>query len=167
VTGAGTPIAPVRRVAGGRRVLINLVLVTAIGGSIYDIAVDREHWPFSQYPMFSGVWRSPTFTWLRLFGVTADGREIALDDNAYVAPFDQSRLPKALRRMLDEREAAPHVRMALVDCLRRYEELRREARHGGPPLVAMRLYELEWTIDRQAANVDRPDRRRFIAEVRQ
>jgi hypothetical protein len=154
-------------VTRARRVLINLVLVAAIGGSIYDIALDREHWPFSQYPMFSGVWKSPTFTWLRLFGVTADGREIALDDNAYVAPFDQSRLPKALKRMLEEREASAHVRMALGDCLRRYEELRRDARHAGPPLVAMRLYELEWTIDRQAANVDRPDRRRFIAEVRQ
>jgi hypothetical protein len=55
--------------------------------------------------------------------------------------------------------------MALSDCLRRYEELRRQAHHRGPPLIAMRLYEVEWTIDRQAANVDRPDRRRFIAEA--
>jgi hypothetical protein len=155
-----------RRVADGRRVVINLVLVTMIAGSIYDIAADREHWPFSQYPMFSGVWRSPTFTWLRLFGVTADGREVSLDDNAYIAPFDQSRLPKALKRMLEERDASARVRMALADCLRRYEELRHGGRHSGPPLIAMRLYELEWTIDRQAANVDRPDRRRFIAEVR-
>ena len=36
---------------------------------------------------------------------------------------------------------------------------------GGPPLAALRLYELEWTIDADAANVDRPDRRRFIAQV--
>jgi hypothetical protein len=153
-------------VARSRRVLINLFLVVMIAGSVYDIAADREHWPFSDYPMFSGVWRSPTFTWLRLFGVAADGREIALDANAYIAPFDQSRLPKALKRMLEERDASSRVRMALSDCLRRYEELRQEAHHPGPPLIAMRLYELEWTIDRQAANVDRPDRRRFIAEVR-
>jgi hypothetical protein len=148
-----------------RKALINFVLVTLIGGSLYDIAADREHWPFSQYPMFSGVWRSPTFTWLRLFGVTADGREVALDTNEYVAPFDQSRLPKAFKRMLDERNDPARVRAALADCLRRYEELRREARHSGPPLIALRLYELEWAIDRRAANVDHPDRRRFIAEV--
>jgi hypothetical protein len=147
-------------------VLINLVLLMAIGGSIYDIAADREDWPFSQYPMFSGVWRSPTFTWLRLFGVTADGREISLDENRYVDPFDQSRLPKAIKRMLDEPDASERVRLALSDCLKRYERLRRDARHDGPALIAMRLYELEWTIDREAANVDRPDRRRFLAEVR-
>jgi hypothetical protein len=47
----------------------------------------------------------------------------------------------------------------------RYERLRGDT-HDGPPIVALRLYELEWTIDRDAANVDSPDRRRFIAEVR-
>jgi hypothetical protein len=30
----------------------------------------------------------------------------------------------------------------------------------------MRLYELEWTIDRTAANVGRPERKTFVAEVR-
>jgi hypothetical protein len=28
------------------------------------------------------------------------------------------------------------------------------------------LYELVWTIDPEAANVDKPDRRRLITEVR-
>jgi hypothetical protein len=163
---SGTTIAALVNVSRARRVLINFTLVALIGGSIYDIVADREHWPFSQYPMFSGVWRSPTFTWLRLIGVTADGREFVLDMNEYIEPFDQSRLPKGLKRILEEGEDSARVRMALADCLRRYEELRREARHAGPPLTAMRLYELEWTIDRQAANVDRPDRRRFVAEVR-
>jgi hypothetical protein len=159
-------IARTRSVTPTRKALINCILVALLGGSLYDIAADQEHWPFSQYPMFSGVWRSPTFTWMRLFGVTADGREVVLDANEYVAPFDQSRLPKAFKRMLEERDDPERVRTALADCLRRYEELRREARHSGPPLMALRLYELEWTIDWRAANVDRPDRRRFIAEVR-
>jgi hypothetical protein len=153
-------------VARSRLVFVNLILCGLIGGSLFDIATDQEHWPFSQYPMFSGVWRSPTFTWLRLFGVTADGREFPLDSNQYVAPFDQSRLPKALRRMLDEKDGRVRLRAALADCFARYEDLRRDDRHNGPPIVAMRLYELEWTIDPQGANVDRPDERRFIAEVR-
>jgi hypothetical protein len=149
-----------------RRVVINIVLIGVIAGSLFDIVTDQEHWPFSQYPMFSGVWRSPTFTWLRLFGVTADGREVALDANRYVAPFDQSRLPKALKRMLEERDGATRVQTALPDLMTRYEQLRTREAHDGPPIVAMRLYELEWTIDPQAANVDRPDSRRLIAEVR-
>lgn len=148
-----------------RRALINVILGALIAGSAYDIVTDQEHWPFSQYPMFSGTWRSPRFTWLRLFGVTADGREFALDRNAYIAPLDQSRLPKALRRMMEEPDGAARIRTALPDLLSRYEQLRGDA-HDGPRIVALRLYELEWTIHPDAANVDYPDARRFIAEVR-
>jgi hypothetical protein len=147
-----------------RRALINIVLGALIAGSAYDIVTDQEHWPFSQYPMFSGTWRSPRFTWLRLFGVTADGRELALDGNRYIAPFDQSRLPKALRRMMEERDGPARIRTALPDLLSRYEQLRGDT-HDGPPIVALRLYELEWTILPDARNVDHPDARRFIAEV--
>jgi hypothetical protein len=150
-----------------RRAWINLILVGFIAGSVYDIVTDQEHWPFSQYPMFSVTWSSPSFTWHRVFGVTADGGEFPLDANRYVSPFDQSRLPKAFRQMLDEADAEVRARTALRDVMTRYETLRRAARHDGPPVVAMRLYELHWTIDWQAANVDAPDRKRLLAEVNQ
>jgi hypothetical protein len=149
-----------------RRAVVNIALVALIAGSAYDIVTDQEHWPFSQYPMFSGEWRSQRFTWLRLFGVAEDGHEFPLDANSYIAPFDQSRLPKALKRILAGRDGEARVRTALADCLARYEDLRRHQRHDGPRLAALRLYELEWTIDPDAANVERPDRRAFIAEVR-
>jgi hypothetical protein len=148
-----------------RRVFLNLVFGGLILGSAYDIGTDQEHWPFSQYPMFSGEWRSPTFTWLRLFGVTADGREMALAQNRFIVPFDLSRLPKALGRILDGRDGSTRVVAAVRDLLARYEQLRVEHRHDGPPLAAMRLYEVEWRIDPDASNVDRPERRTLIAEV--
>jgi len=149
-----------------RRVLINGFVISVICASLFDIVTDQEHWPFSQYPMFSGVWKSQTFTWLCVFGVTYDGREFRLDANRYVEPFDQSRLPKALKRMTEMPDGEARLRSALPDLMARYEALRRGAAHEGPPLIAMRLYELEWTIDRQASNVNTPDRRRLIAEVR-
>ena len=148
-----------------RRAFLNVVFAALIGGSLYDIVRDREHWPFSQYPMFSGVWRAESFTWLRLFGVTSDGREFPLDANRYIWPFDQSRLPKALRQVLERPERAPRLDEALTGVLLRYGELARAGAHEGPPLAALRLYELEWTIDAEAANVDRPDRRRLLATV--
>src|SRR5947199_5202143 len=102
-----------RVVSRPRRVVINLSLMFLIAGSTYDIVTDQEHWPFSQYPMFSEVWRSPTFSWLRLFGVTQDGREFPLDENRYVRPFDQSRLPKALRRMRERADGESRLRIAI------------------------------------------------------
>jgi hypothetical protein len=60
--------------------------------------------------MFSGVWSQRSFTWLRLFGVTGDGREFALDANRFIAPFDQSRLPKVLQQMLDKPDGDQHLR---------------------------------------------------------
>ena len=152
--------------SSGRRAFLNLVFVAFIAGSLYDIVMDQEHWPFSQYPMFSGVWRSPTFAWLRLYGVTPDVNEFPLDYNRYVSPFDQSRLPKALRQILDEPDAPARIRTAIEDCLARYEVLRVTGRHDGPALQAMRLYDLEWRIHPEGANVDSPDGKRLIAEVR-
>jgi len=82
-------------------------------------------------------------------------------------PFDQSRLPKALRQILERPDGVARVKTGLRDLLFRYKRLRQTGEHEGPPLIALRLYELEYTIDRHAANVDRPNRRTFIAEVRQ
>jgi hypothetical protein len=149
-----------------RKAFVNLILAAFIIGSAYDIITDREHWPFSQYPMFAEAWESPTFVWLRVFGVTADGNEFPLDANRFVAPFDQSRLPKALRRIREQPDADARIHRALRDVMTRYEQLRLESDHEGPPVVAMRLYELEWTIDRSAGNVNRPERKTFIGEVR-
>jgi hypothetical protein len=149
-----------------RRAFLNLVFAGLILGSLYHIVRDQEHWPFSQYPMFAAVWRAPTFTWLRLFGVTSAGQEFPLDANQYIQPFDQSRLPKAFRRILNAPHRASRLQEALVDCLVRYDELARTGAHDGPSLTGLRLYELEWVIDPAAANLDRPERRQLIAEVR-
>jgi hypothetical protein len=148
-----------------RHAFLSLVFAGLMAGSLYDIVRDEEHWPFSQYPMFSGVWRSSTFTWLRLFGVTASGHEFPLEANRYILPFDQSRLHKALRQIVGHPDRGARLGEALSGMLSRYDELAAEGTHDGPPLAALRLYELEWTIHPEAANVDRPDRRRLIAEV--
>ena len=149
-----------------RRRFINLILAGFIAGSAYDVVTDQEHWPFSQYPMFSGTWTSPTFTWLRVVGVDGGGREFSLDENQYIKPFDQSRLPKALRQIEERPDARRELTIALSDVLARYETLRASKKHDGPAISALRLYEMEWTIDRAAANVDRPDRKTLVAEVR-
>jgi len=148
-----------------RLVLAHLLIAGVIGGSLYDIATRQEHWPFSNYPMFSTVHREAVLTWPRLFGVTPDGQEVALLQYEYLQPLDQSRLPLGLRRLYQRPENESRVRTALADVLVRYEQ-RREARaHDGPPLRAIRLYSVEWPLEPFAANIDTPSSRTLIAEV--
>jgi hypothetical protein len=143
----------------------NAVILFIVGASFYDIVRDEEHWPFSQYPMFNQVTTSRELTWLRLYGVTQEGHEFALLRYADVFPFDQSRLSKALGSIRTRPDADRQLRAALANCMQRYERLRTKGWHSGPALSRLRLYEVHWTLDPFAANVDTPDSRELLAEV--
>ena len=148
-----------------RYLLANALILFIVGASFYDIAADEEHWPFSQYPMFNRVTSSRELTWLRLYGVTHEGQEFALLRYADVMPFDQSRLSKALGTIRSRPDSDTQLHAALANCLERYERQRARGWHEGPPLAALRLYEVHWVLDARAANVDTPDSRRLLAEV--
>jgi GT2 family glycosyltransferase len=151
-----------------RRVtLVHLLVAALVGASAYDIRTGKEHWPFSPYPMFSEVERMWTLDGLRLVGVTdeASPREIPLLDSDLIAPFDQARLSAAFRRTYNDPARRDLVDGMLTDCLERYERRRALGQHEGPALRAVRLYDLHWTLDPHATNVDTPDRRRLIAQV--
>jgi hypothetical protein len=149
-----------------RRWFISGFLIFLIAGHVYDIVVDREHWPLSQYPMFSRVWTSASFGWHRAVGVDDEGHEVVLRDRDRIHPFDNSRLHLGLERMRHGRQAGAMLNEAAADLLERYERLRREGGHDGPPLTALRLYRFEWTLDPDIRNVDTPDRRVLLAEAR-
>jgi hypothetical protein len=148
-----------------RMTVVNLFLAFLVIGSLYDIVTDQEHWPFSQYPMFSRVWRASTFRWYRLVGVRDDGREVTFDDRRYIEPFDQSRLHAAFVRLAERPDGARGLRAAVANCLERYERQRLQGSHDGPALRAMRLYQFEWRLDAEARNVNAPEGRRLVAEA--
>jgi hypothetical protein len=149
-----------------RRGLVNLILAGLVAGSVYAVVTEQQHWPFSQYPIVPAAWQSDGFDWLRVFGVDPRGREFPLDDNQYIAPFDRSRLPAAFRRIADRPDARQQFAAALADVMSRYEILRRDRKHDGPALAAMRLYQVEWTIDPHAGSGNRAARKTLLAEVR-
>jgi hypothetical protein len=149
----------------GRYALANTLILLILTASFYDIVRDEEHWPFSQYPMFNRVTSSRELKWLRLYGVTQEGKEFPLIRYADVFPFDQSRLSKGLGSIAVRPGAAAQLHAALANCLERHERQRQKGWHDGPALSGLRLYEVRWTLDPRAANVDTPDSRRLIAEV--
>jgi hypothetical protein len=148
-----------------RLLLAHLVILALIGGSFYDILTRQEHWPLSNYPMFSAIHRAPVLRWPRLFGVTEDGREVPLVRHDYLWPLDQSRLPIGLRRTQQMQGGDARLRTALADCLRRYEARRNAGDHDGPPLHAVRLYTVTWDLEPYAANLERPRSRVLVAEA--
>jgi hypothetical protein len=158
-----------------RILFLNVVIALLIVGSLYVIVTDQEYWPFSQYPMYSMlIEQKDSLEALRLFGVTQEEphQEIPLRDNQYVQPFARSRLHSALKWIYIKSERNPEKRQqmlneALLDCLKRYEELRLAGRHDGPPLQGMRLYGVRWQLETRAGNVDQPDYRKLLAEVEQ
>jgi hypothetical protein len=152
--------------SGARRCVVYAALAVICAGSLVDLATDSEHWPFSQYAMYSDVKREPyELRQLRLFGVPAAGEEFALRQFEYIQPFDQVRLRLMLSALRTDPRRQPLLTTALQDCLTRYETLRRAGRHSGPPLAGVRLYELHWRLDPWARNADRPDSRTLVLEV--
>jgi hypothetical protein len=159
-----------------RVLLLSTVSFLLIIGSLVSIAFDEEYWPFSPYPMFSGVAREPSsVSTLQLYGVPQEEPHdeilIPMDrDTNYIKPFDQSQFTTALRRIQSEHNPKKSSRLlnnALLDSLKRYEESRLVGLHDGPPLQGLRLYRVKGYPEAGAENVDRPDNRELIAEVEQ
>jgi hypothetical protein len=158
---ARLPLSP------ARYALVMLLMAGVLGGSLFDIVYDREDWPLSQYPMFSTVDASPVLRSIRLMGVTNEAapREIALLDNRLIGPLDQCRLSTALARTFGNASRVALGPAMLRGVLERYEARRIRGEHDGPPLQAVRAYDMTWRLDPQANNVDRPDEQRLLAEA--
>jgi hypothetical protein len=158
-------VAPMTRL---RTLLVYSLFAMITGGTLYDLLRDTEHWPFSPYPMYSWVVKSHAFIILRLYGVTESEpqTEFPLTDNRFLQPFDNSRLPNALDDIVGNPKRRYMLDEAVRDCLLRYETLRRAGSHSGPSLRAIRLYRVYWVLDSRARNVDRPDRKDLIVEIR-
>jgi hypothetical protein len=146
-----------------RLLAAHVVIAVIIGGSLHDIVMQTEHWPFSNYPMFSEIHRTSVLRWPRLYGLTPDGREVPVVSHAELWPLDQSRLPIGLRTIYSDPKAGDRVPTALKDVLRRYEARRSTGEHTGPPLVALRLYLVSWPVEPFAHNLDTPSDRRLLA----
>jgi hypothetical protein len=165
---ASSPIVPLAR---PRILMIDMLMGLLILGSLFNIVMDVEHWPFSNYPMYSFEEKSRSLTKFRLYGVTQEQplQEFPLIQFQYTQPFDNSRLNYAFASIYlykyPGRERDLHD--AVQNCFQRYEALRQAGRHHGPPLQAMRLYQVYWVLDPWARNVDRPDSEELVVEVTQ
>ncbi len=149
-----------------RLLLIYSLGALILGGSLYDVIRGTEHWPFYHYRLVAQAIESRSLEAFVLFGVTGEkpSREIPLTQFQYTQPFDNSRLRVALGYIYAARR--DQLSAAVRDCLMRYEALRRTGHHHGPALQAIRLYRAYWVLDPWGRNVDYPDRKVLLMEIR-
>lgn len=153
-----------------RMAVVQLGLFVIVGGSLFDVVTQREHWPFSPYPMYSKIELDSSTTKYYVYGVPAAGSghradEISLQSFAYTAPLSTIRLGSGLSKLQWRNNRDELLQRTLRDLLARYERLRLAGRHPGPPLQSIRLYQEEWLLDPWARNLDQPDRRALLIEV--
>ena len=155
--------APEVPMSAKRRLVVYGLAAVIFGVTFLDLALSTDHWPFSRYEMYSELYLPGIVTTTRLYGVVGQSPlvEIQLDSNLYLRPFDTRRMSSALEYAYQNNRLTE----ALMDCLARYEALRRAGRHDGPRLVGMRAYRVTWTEEPSAGNIDQPDRKELLGEV--
>lgn len=145
-----------------RLALIDAIIVVFLAIACFDIGADLEHWPFSNYAMYSRLTPS-TLLWYRVEGVTANGEtDLPLDGS--FPPFDQVRLVAALGRLAGAGHGQRPLRSALANLLSLYDRHRRESPQA-PAVSGLRLYNAAWALHPGLTGREPPGRRAPAAEV--
>lgn len=153
-----------RRVSRWGLIFAHAVILFVLTGHIFSAYFEIELWPFSPYPMYSTVRTEYRVEDPVLYAVVDDaaGTEIPLRQIAYFAE------DRARGQLLDTYEHiadAPQVQQALADLLARYEAERRGHGEAGPPVRAVRLYQMSWQLVAGADEVETPQHRTLLIEV--
>ena len=77
------------------------IAVMVIAQGLYTVFPLPDVWPFSNYSMFSRARSSLAVSKHEIYGLTKDGKEIALDHPEAFLPLDRVRLRKGINRILD------------------------------------------------------------------
>jgi len=149
------------------RIGAHVVIAVILGGHFAALALDREAWPFSPFPMYS----QKRTEWVReayaLYGVPRVGaaNEVPLESGAQLSPWGPDNLSNSFASLLAVDSARGRTTAALAGFLRDYERRRQRGEHHGPPLGVLRLYKTVTPLDPRAATAATPRKTELIAEV--
>jgi hypothetical protein len=148
---------------------IHAFLGVLIGGHLLAVLLQRELWPFSNYPMYAESRREWSFEAYQLGGERADRSddEFPLDRPQYIEPFSAYGLNRAFETLAQRPDREALLSAALKDRLASYERRRLDGDISGPRLIGLRLYRVRYGLN-CALNPKRRDRspiesRRLVA----
>jgi hypothetical protein len=121
-------------------------------GQTIDILIAREHWPFSHFPMYTGIQKTD-YSRNRIDGVLEDGTEISLTD--YFVPLSPGKVSNVVSNY-GRKDPVEHAQRCAKEYFDWYEFGREKKRHAGPKIYAARVYSLHWVIQEDAGNIDDP-----------
>ena len=135
-------------ISARRIVLVNALVAIIAIPSLYDTFTGEEHWPYSNYPMFSKVEfaRAPRYN---LYGLTMREpfEEILLPLTSYAGPLNNLRVQAALAKMDASETRDNELREALRYFLANYETHRLSKSSERPPLRGVRLYRVDRSVN--------------------
>lgn len=152
-----------------RVVMVLVVALVLLVVHAHDIVFGMEHWPSSNYPMYSRVESRRRLKLLALVGEVSDGkgtRLVWLKDERVIPEISERRLRNILLATRDlgpARERDARFQQLLSDYFNLYEARRILGRHSGPPLLRAHLFELTWKFREGSKPRERPDQRRLLA----
>lgn len=156
--GASPPPRPMQR---WRVMMVYAVLAAIVIPHAYEIIFQKEHWPFSNYPMWSHVIDTRDLWRPRMVGVTDEPnpREIFLE-RRYFEPLPSRFIDLHLNRAISagRKGKLGPIRTFTQDYLARYEQRRLAGKNDGPKLKGLRIYEDYWLMNHDASNAAHPDR---------
>ena len=126
-----------------RRWVVYSLIAILIGGHFYDTFRHSEHWPFSNYPMFSGIMPAPFMNY-EIVGLTRDPA-----GNLTEVPIDWHTVPAlpvykfAIRMdVLAKHQGVAKLTAMMSEFLTAYEMRRQQHMHQGQALQGVRLYKI-------------------------
>jgi hypothetical protein len=153
---AATPaVAPMPR---WRVWLVLSLAIVLIVGHAYDIIVQREHWPFSYYPMYGRVQKKRQLKVPALYGKMQQGKRAKGQriTRSYVPQLSEARIRNILiaawGRDGSARTAHRSVAAILHDYIKLYESRRIAGLHDGPPMVEAQFVVITWVVKSNASS---------------
>lgn len=152
------------RMSRGQLVVANCVVFTLLGLQIFDLSLQREDWPFSNYPMYAAQ-QTERYAWIRVYGVAETG-EFPLVPERQLGPWDTVRINYSFSSsVLHPVDHSASSQRALQNLYSLYEAGRRAGEHNGPALHALRLYREQWRVEPGLGNKTTPEERQLIYEI--
>ncbi|HTL29559.1 MAG TPA: hypothetical protein VL282_10060 [Tepidisphaeraceae bacterium] len=118
------------------------IVAVLVAGHANDLLTQREHWPFSMYPMYSIAQTDYEMKLMKLAGVTDENppREMIVDGGGRWMRGTLGRFATGPTKDLKK------LRKGFQQYLQKYDQRAAAGEPGLLPLTGLRLYEYKWDL---------------------